>query len=83
MKLEIASKHGGVGLRKLAAAFQDFDSNRNGFLDFREFEKALNSLGLFYRKIDSQALFNFYDCNKDGQISYMEFVSKFRYFLKR
>jgi len=79
LKLELASKHGGLGIRKLAYTFLQYDKNGNGFLDFSEFEDALKSLGLFYKKIDSQALFKFYDKNGDGQISYFEFADSLRY----
>ena len=78
IKLKLASLHGGSALRRLAKVFQEFDKNQNGFLDFYEFEQALRDLGIFYKKIDSQALFNYYDKNKDGQISYTEFVDNFR-----
>lgn len=54
------------------------DANGNKVLDISEFEQALAAFGLFPKKVELQALMKYYDINKDGNISYDEFVSGLR-----
>ena len=72
-------KHGGIGIRSFKRIFRSFDQNRNGKLDAMEFETALGQLGLFPKKVEVQALMKFYDLDKDGNISYEEFLRGLRY----
>ena len=68
-------RRGGVGIRSLARIFKRFDFNGNGMLDIMEFEEALGQFGLFPSKVELQALMKFYDVNKDGNVTYEEFLS--------
>lgn len=54
------------------------DRDNSGFLSKQEFECALNSIGVFFKNCDATALFLYYDKNRDGQISYNEFLDAFR-----
>ena len=51
------------------------DANGNKALDVSEFEQALGAFGLFPKKVELQALMKYYDLNKDGSISYEEFLT--------
>jgi Ca2+-binding EF-hand superfamily protein len=73
-KLAIQTK-GGIGVRSLKHIFKRMDTNGNNSLDQSEFEQALGAFGLFPKKVELQALMKFYDTNKDGSISYQEFLT--------
>lgn len=73
-KLAIQTK-GGIGVRSLKQIFNRMDTNGNKALDVSEFEQALGAFGLFPKKVELQALMKYYDINKDGNISYEEFLS--------
>jgi len=55
--------------------FKAHDFNGNGKLDLAEFEEALAEFGLFPKIVDLKALHQFYDLDKDGQISYAELIN--------
>ena len=83
-KMHIKQK-GGIGIRNLRRIFKRFDFNGNGKLDSREFEDALGAFGqvhsytrLFPSKIELQALMKYYDIDKDGNITYEEFMRGLR-----
>lgn len=65
-------------MRSLKHIFKRMDANGNKSLDISEFEQALAAFGVFPKKVEIQALMKFYDINKDGNISYDEFVSGLR-----
>jgi len=71
-------KHGGGFIEKLQKIFEMFDLNHNGKLDLSEFEKGLNKLGFFPKKVDVQALLKFYDSNNDNMIDFKEFCRALR-----
>jgi Ca2+-binding EF-hand superfamily protein len=72
------AKRGLAAFKHLNKVFHEMDSNGNGFLDYKEFERGLAALGLFPSKVQLQTLFKVYDSNQDGKISYEEFVSVLR-----
>lgn len=54
--------------------FKIIDDNSNGFLDKNEFEKALKDYRVQTTPQEANVLFNCFDINRDGQISYDEFL---------
>jgi Ca2+-binding EF-hand superfamily protein len=64
-------ERGLFGLKKL---FQTFDSNKDGSLDYKEFEKVMKDFKLDLEDTDIQTLFHAFDKNKDGTILITEFV---------
>ena len=53
---------------------QASDRNNNGVLEKLEFEELLSKLGVFLTTQELRAVYNHFDTNKDGNISYGEFV---------
>ena len=78
IKFNLSSLHGGMALRKLERAFDQANTTGGDRIDFYVFEDALRKVGIFYGKIDSQALFNFYDTRGDGSICYKEFLESLK-----
>lgn len=74
IKLKNQMRNLGKGVRRLAEVFTAFDVDQSGKLTNAEFEDALRAFGLFPTKLELQGLFNFYDRNGDGCISYQEFL---------
>lgn len=77
LKLE-TSRKSGKNIQELQRIFLSMDKNGNGKLDIKEFELGLASFGFFPKKVDLQALLKYYDLDKDGQISYSEFLQAMR-----
>ena len=77
LKLEISRKSG-KNIQELQKIFMSMDKNRNGKLDIKEFELGLASFGFFPKKVDLRALMKYYDLDRDGQISYAEFMQAMR-----
>ncbi len=50
------------------------DDDRSGKLDTHEFTKAMKELRIGLSDSDIERLFNLFDMNRDGQISYAEFL---------
>ena len=57
-------------------AFVAVDKDRNGFITIDEFQSILHSHGIFATSKDLQTLMQKYDKNKDGRVSYSEFVEE-------
>ena len=76
-KMILASK-GGFGIRSLKVHFRRMDENGNGKLDKEEFSRALEAFGLFPTKPQLTDLMNYYDIDKDGNITYEEFLRGLR-----
>jgi Ca2+-binding EF-hand superfamily protein len=60
----------------LHSAFVAVDRNRNGFITIEEFQNVLQSHGIFATSKDLQALIEKYDKNRDGRVTYSEFVEE-------
>ena len=73
-KLQIQQR-GGNGIRGMRRIFNQCDFNGNKSLDAQEFEQALNTFGIFVKKVELQALMKYYDSNQDGNVSYEEFLN--------
>ena len=74
----VISQRGGINIRFLRRIFQKMDLSGNNKLDLKEFELGLASFGFFPKKVDLQALLNYYDIDRDGYINFDEFVKGLR-----
>lgn len=54
---------------------QSFDRNQDGVLQKLEFEEFMSQLGVFLARQELRVVFDNFDQNKDGNISYSEFVN--------
>ena len=77
LKLAV-SRQSGKNIQELQRIFLKMDRNGNGKLDIKEFEMGLAAFGFFPKKVDLQALHKYYDLDRDGQISYSEFLQAMR-----
>lgn len=60
----------------LHQAFTAIDKDRNGFITIDEFQNILHNHGIFASSKDLQNLLSKYDKNRDGRVSYSEFVDE-------
>ena len=60
----------------LYQAFMAVDKDRNGFITIDEFQRILNSHNIFASSKDLQSLMGKYDKNRDGRVSYTDFVQE-------
>ena len=60
----------------LHSAFVAVDKDRNGFITLDEFQNVLQSHGVFATSKDLQGLLDKYDKNRDGRVTYSEFVDE-------
>jgi Ca2+-binding EF-hand superfamily protein len=72
------ARRGAEGIRGLGRHFKICDKNRNGLLDFEEFEQCcrLNKLGLSSSEMST--LLRFFDRDGNGEVSYDEFLRGLR-----
>jgi len=61
---------------QLRNTFKKFDRDGSGLIDFSEFGKTLELMGLCFTEIECMALFSRYDKTADGYIDFTEFVNK-------
>merc|ERR1719272_1644318 len=73
MKIDQRTSGGGMVLRK---AFKYFDADASGDIDPDEFFAAMCSFGLEFTEDQVLALFGYYDVDRDGGLSYYEFIEK-------
>ncbi|OMJ66559.1 hypothetical protein SteCoe_36556 [Stentor coeruleus] len=57
-------------------AFQAIDQDRNGYITFGEFQSLLDQHGIFATAKDVESLMDRYDKDKDGRVSYSEFLDE-------
>lgn len=55
-------------------AFEAIDKDENGFITIDEFKEILNDYGFFVNQIDLKNLVDRFDQDKDGKVSFGEFV---------
>lgn len=61
-------------LESLYRLIAQFDRDNSGRLSKEEFEKLLSKLGVFLTTQELRAVYDTYDSNKDGHISYADFI---------
>ena len=66
------------GLRGLRILFRGMDRNRNGSLDPVEFKYAMRDYGIKLSEIEVTQIVKYFDTNKDGKISFDEFLRAIR-----
>jgi len=59
---------------QLKDVFFDFDKDQSGTLNKLEFEEFMSKLGVFLARQELRCVYDHFDLNKDGQISYGEFI---------
>ena len=58
----------------VSEAFEMFDRNKDGKIDFNEFKETWNYIGLKADDDELRRIFDQFDTNKDGLISDAEFI---------
>lgn len=69
--------HGGHSDKHLVSVFQEFDTNRDGFLSAQEFQRGLQKLGIPISTEKLQLMFAVADSDGDAHIDWREFVKMF------
>ena len=69
------------GILGLGRLFRIMDSDNSQTLNFYEFSKALTDARLHFSEEDTRVVFNFFDRQREGHISYTEFLSSVRGFM--
>lgn len=66
------------GLRPHEAVmiFNEFDVSARGWVDFGEFSKALECMGIRLSQIRMRQVFNLFDSNGDGHVDFVEFSER-------
>jgi len=72
-KIDQRTTGGPMALRK---AFKFFDTDASGDIDPDEFYAAMHAFGLEFTEDQVLALFGYYDADRDGTLSYYEFIEK-------
>lgn len=72
-KIDQRTTGGPMALRK---AFKFFDTDASGDIDPDEFYAAMHAFGLEFTEDQVLALFGYYDVDRDGSLSYYEFIEK-------
>lgn len=72
-KIDQRTAGGPMALRK---AFKFFDTDGSGDIDPDEFYAAMHAFGLEFTEDQVLALFGYYDVDRDGALSYYEFIDK-------
>lgn len=71
-------RRGGHGIRGLGIVFRRMDNNGDRHLDRYEFEWGLRENGHVLSPMDLDRLFRYFDRNRDGRVSYDEFLRGLR-----
>eukprot|EP01080_Neovahlkampfia_damariscottae_P007521 gene7521-11845_t len=76
-KLQDISKKLLQNIKEISKAFDEFDENGDGNIDFDEFVKSLEGLGFKYETEDLKSLFQIIDKDQSGSITIDEFQNSF------
>lgn len=76
--IEVCKARSGNGLRGLRVMFRAMDRNRNNSLDPVEFKYAMRDYGVKISDLEVTAIVKYFDKNKDGKISFDEFLRAVR-----
>jgi len=76
--LDLCKARSGNGLRGLRIMFKAMDRNRNNSLDPVEFKYAMRDYGIPIHDEEVTAIVKYFDTNKDGKISFDEFLRAVR-----
>ena len=66
------------GILFLLNLIQEYDKDGSGYLDRLEFEEMMSKMGVFLARQELTTVYNHFDQNKDGNISYQEFLATLR-----
>ena len=80
-KLRDAAKKNGVGYLEIKNLYNEFDTEKNGFLSHGELKAAMKSLNVEMNADEMKALIRHFDSNGNGTIHYSEF--SFAFFNRR
>ncbi|RYH20192.1 hypothetical protein EON65_24245 [archaeon] len=75
---ESLKKHGASGIAGLSRKFRIVDDNGNGQIDIKEFSKAIGEHALGWTAAQVKAIFDHFDKDKSGAISFDEFLNGVR-----
>jgi len=76
--VDLCRERSANGLRGLRRMFKVMDRNGNGSLSPVEFKYAMRDYGLNFSEIEVTQIVKHFDTNKDGQISFDEFLRAIR-----
>lgn len=76
--IELVRQRSANGLRGLRVMFKAMDRNGNGSLSPVEFKYAMRDYGLNLSEIEVTQIVKHFDSNKDGQLSFNEFLRAIR-----
>jgi len=76
--VELCRKRSANGLRGLRSMFKAMDRNGNKTLSPIEFKYAMRDYGLTLSEIEVTQIVKHFDTNKDGQLSFDEFLRAIR-----
>ena len=76
--IDLCRKRSANGLRGLRVMFKAMDRNRNGTLSPVEFKYAMRDYGLNISEIEVTQIVKHFDTNKDGMLSFDEFLRAIR-----
>lgn len=76
--IDLCQKRSGNGLRGLRVMFRAMDRNKNNSLDPIEFKYAMRDYGIPISDEEVTAIVKYFDKNRDGKISFDEFLRAVR-----
>ena len=76
--VDLCKQRSANGVRGLRLLFKAMDRNRNGSLDPVEFKYAMRDYGLSLSEIEVTQIIKHFDSNKDGKLSFDEFLRAIR-----
>ena len=76
--IALCKKRSANGLRGLRSMFRAMDRNRNGSLSPVEFKYAMRDYGMNFSEIEVTPIVKHFDTNKDGMLSFDEFLRAIR-----